>query len=72
MVICNQTYIISEVCLCILDYLHSYKDVSLCPIFPTAAAYRHLMKLTAFLRLQCDVFHWYDWKSPLLWKVQIP
>lgn len=50
-VVCNQTYMISKECLYILDYLHSYNDFSLPPIFPTAAACTQLMTRTAFVRL---------------------
>lgn len=50
-VVCSQTCMISEECLYILDYLHSYNDVSLPPIFPTAAACTQLMTRTAFVRL---------------------
>lgn len=50
----------------VLDTLQSSDDLSLLLIFLAALASRMTKQVTALLRLGCDVFHWYEWKSPLL------
>lgn len=51
---------------CLTPY--SYKMTSAVSHLPPSAPAHKTKLVTAFLSPGCDVFRWYDWKSPPLWK----